>query len=118
MRWQTKEELTDLLCSLVQYHSITGSEAEIALAEHLHSLLAQKSYFKSNPNHLKLHPLDDGRRLVAALVKSSAATKETVILLSHFDVVGVDDYGSLKNLAFQPKELTEEIIINKSKMPE
>jgi arginine utilization protein RocB len=118
MRWQSKDELTDLLCSLVQYQSITGSEAEIALAEHLHSLLAQKSYFKSNPGHLKLYPLEDGRRLVAALVKSGEDIKETVILLSHFDVVGVDDYGSFKNLAFQPKELTEEIVNSKSKMPE
>lgn len=115
--WQTKEALTDLLCSLVQQPSITGSEAEIALAEYIHTLLAQKPYFQSNPNHLNLHPLEDGRRLVAALVKSAADTKETVILLSHFDVVGVEDYGSLKNLAFQPKELTEEIKNDKGQMP-
>jgi arginine utilization protein RocB len=116
-QWQTKDELTDLLSSLVQYQSITDSEAEIALAEYLHSLLAQRSYFKSNPTHLKLHPLNDGRRLITALVKSASDTKETVILLSHFDVVGVDDYGSLKNLSFQPKELTEEIKNRINQMP-
>ncbi|MFA1821608.1 M20/M25/M40 family metallo-hydrolase [Virgibacillus oceani] len=115
--WQTKDELTDLLCSLVQCQSITDSEAEIAMAENLHSLLVQKSYFKTNPDHLKLHPLHDGRRLITALVKSAADTKETVILLSHFDVVGVEDYGSLKNLAFQPKELTEEIKNSIDQMP-
>jgi len=116
-QWQTKNELIDLLCSLVGYQSITASEAEIALAEYLHSLLVQKPYFKSNPNHLKLHPLDDGRRLITALVTSPSDTKETVILLSHFDVVGVDDYGSLKNLAFHPKELTNEIKKRIDQMP-
>src|SRR5690625_4963433 len=117
MQWQTKDVLTDLLCSLVQYQSITGSEAEIAMAENIHSLLAQKNYFKTNPRHLRLHPLDDGRRLITALVKSAPDKKETVILLSHFDVVGVEDYGSLKNLAFQPKELTKEINYRNDQMP-
>ncbi|GAB3791569.1 M20/M25/M40 family metallo-hydrolase [Virgibacillus kimchii] len=118
MEWQTKKELTDLLCSLVQYPSITGSEAEIAIAEYVHTLLEQKPYFKSNPDHLQLHPLEDGRRLVTALVKSTSETKETVILLSHFDVVGVDDYGSLKNLSFQPRELTEELKNRKKQLPQ
>lgn len=101
--WQTKEQLTDLLCSLVNHQSVTGSNAEIAIAEYLQHLLSQKQYFQDNPNHLKLHPLDDGRRLLTALVKGNN-TSETVILLSHFDVVGVEDYGSLQNLFQHPRE--------------
>ncbi|WP_099158437.1 M20/M25/M40 family metallo-hydrolase [Virgibacillus ndiopensis] len=115
--WQTKEELTEILCSLVNHQSITGSNAEIALAEYLYHLLAQKEYFQSNPELLKLHPLDDGRRLLTALVKKGDA-KETVILLSHFDVVGVEDYGSLQNLAFHPRELTKEMEEIRDQLPE
>ncbi|WP_188453725.1 M20/M25/M40 family metallo-hydrolase [Virgibacillus oceani] len=115
--WQTKEELTELLCSLVNHQSVTGSNAEIALAEYIYHLLAQKEYFQTNPELLRLHPLDDGRRLLTALVKKNAA-KETVILLSHFDVVDVEDYGSLKNLAFLPRELTKEINKLKDQLPE
>src|SRR5690625_5011016 len=108
--WQTREELLDLLCSLVNHQSITGSNAEIALPEYIHHLLAQKSYFQTHPEHLNLHPLDDGRHLLTALVRGrEAPTKETIILLSHFDVVGIEDYGSLENLAFHPKELTKEL---------
>ncbi|MBP1969676.1 arginine utilization protein RocB [Virgibacillus natechei] len=107
--WQSKEELTELVCSLVNQQSITGSNAEIALPEYLHHLLAQKSYFQNHPSNLNLHPLEDGRHLLTALVKGNENTKETVILLSHFDVVGVEDYGSLENLAFHPKELTKEM---------
>ncbi|MBP1949491.1 M20/M25/M40 family metallo-hydrolase [Virgibacillus litoralis] len=115
--WQTKEQLTDLLCSLVNHQSVTGSNAEIAVAEYLQHLLSQKKYFQDNPNHLKLHPLDDGRRLLTALVKGNN-TSETVILLSHFDVVGVEDYGSLQNLAFHPRELTREMKHLKEDLPE
>lgn len=115
--WQTKEELTNLLCSLVNHQSITGSTAEIALPEYIHHLLAQKEYFQKNEHHLQLHPLEDGRRLLTALVKKGNK-KETVILLSHFDVVGVDDYGSLQNLAFHPRELTREMEKIKDELPD
>ncbi|HLS08561.1 M20/M25/M40 family metallo-hydrolase [Lentibacillus sp.] len=115
--WQTKEQLTELLTSLVNHQSITGSNAEIALVEYLHHLLVQKTYFMENPDHLKVHPLEDGRRLLTALVKGNDSP-ETVILLSHFDVVGVEDYGSLKNLAFYPEELTKEMACIKEQLPE
>jgi len=68
-RWQSKDSLVDLLCSLVEYPSITGSQAEIALVEYLFQQLSERPYFQENPEHVKLHPLDDGRRLLTALVK-------------------------------------------------
>ncbi|UJL44778.1 M20/M25/M40 family metallo-hydrolase [Virgibacillus sp. NKC19-16] len=116
--WQTKEELTNLLSSLVNQQSITGSTAEIALPEYLYHLLAQKTYFQTNPTYLNLHPLNDGRHLLTALVKGKSNRKETVILLSHFDVVGVEDYGSLENLAFHPRELTKEMEQIRNDLPE
>ncbi|EQB36038.1 hypothetical protein M948_13460 [Virgibacillus sp. CM-4] len=116
--WQTKEELTDLLCSLVNYQSITGSNAEIALAEYMYHLFEQKPYFQANPSDLNLHPLNDGRRLLTAFVRSKINTDKTIILLSHFDVVEVNDYGSLQNLAFHPKELTKEMLKIKDKLSE
>ncbi|WP_174613670.1 M20/M25/M40 family metallo-hydrolase [Virgibacillus ihumii] len=115
--WQTKEQLTELLCSLVEHQSITGSNAEIALAEYMRHLLAQKKYFRDNPDYLKLHPLSDGRQLLTALVKNGS-TSDTIILLSHFDVVGVEDYGSLENLAFYPRELTKEMKAIRGSLPE
>lgn len=117
--WQTKEELTNLLCSLVSHQSITGSNAEIALPEYVYHLLTQKDYFQKFPDHLNLHPLDDGRHLLTALVRGKdPSVQETAILLSHFDVVGVEDYGSLENLAFHPVELTKELHQKNDELPE
>ncbi|MCA0982838.1 M20/M25/M40 family metallo-hydrolase [Halobacillus yeomjeoni] len=107
-KWQTKEQLTDLLCSLVEHPSITHSNAEIAIMEYLYYILEDRKYYQNHPEHLNLHPLEDGRQLLTALVKKGDA-KETIVLIAHADVVGVEDYGSFENLAFYPKELTQEL---------
>ncbi|WP_037985725.1 M20/M25/M40 family metallo-hydrolase [Thalassobacillus devorans] len=115
-QWKTKGQLTELLCSLVNYPSITGSNDEIAIIEYLQHLLGSKPYFKQNPEHLEIHPLKDGRQLLTALVKKDE-TKDTIVLLSHVDVVGIDDYGSFQNLAFHPKELTKELMNHLKELP-
>ncbi|WP_181350017.1 M20/M25/M40 family metallo-hydrolase [Thalassobacillus sp. CUG 92003] len=116
-RWQSKQQLVDLLCSIVEHPSITGSDEEIAVVEYLQYLLGTTSYFQSNPHHLQLHPLKDGRQFISALVKQSDAA-ETVILISHVDVVGVGDYASYENIAFRPRELTKELHKNINGLPQ
>ncbi|MDP4550154.1 M20/M25/M40 family metallo-hydrolase [Alkalihalobacillus macyae] len=116
-KWQTKETLMYLLTRLVEHHSVTGTYPEVALAEYIHLQLQDLSYFKENPDQLALHPTSDGRSFVTGLVKNGDS-KKTVILISHFDVVDVEDFGQLKNLAFSPYDLTEEIYKNLDKMPE
>jgi arginine utilization protein RocB len=53
----------------------------------------------------------DGRKNFACLLKSQKSVDKTIILMAHFDTVGIDDfarYGNL-NLAFQPEALAEEM---------
>ncbi|WP_246944781.1 M20/M25/M40 family metallo-hydrolase [Bacillus pinisoli] len=114
--WQSKEELVALLSKLVEKESITGTNEEIEMAELIHSTLQELPYFHENPDHLKLKSITDGRLFVTALVKKPNV-KKTIILLSHFDVVEVGDYGSFKDLAFRPKELTEEYKKHKQLFP-
>jgi arginine utilization protein RocB len=117
MRWQTKEHLTELLCSLVKYPSVTGTRDELAIAEYIHMQLGELSYFQEQPSYLNLHPLEDGRNAISALVKRGNQQK-TAILISHFDVVDVDDYGKWKNLAFYPEELTKAFYDAKHDLPD
>ncbi|USK32448.1 M20/M25/M40 family metallo-hydrolase [Bacillus sp. F19] len=116
-KWQSKQQLTELLTGLVNLASITGSKDEIALAQHLYYVLNDFPYFKENPDFLQLHPLSDGRYFLTALVKSKKQTDETVLLLSHFDVVDVKDYGHLQHLAFHPHELTKELLNSADLLP-
>ncbi|KKI93057.1 hypothetical protein WQ54_05990 [Bacillus sp. SA1-12] len=115
--WQTKEQLVKLLTKLVEHASITGSQGEIALGKYLYYLLKEQKYFKKNPDFLQLHPVNNGRSFVTALVKQGD-TNETVVLLNHFDVVDVTDYGDLTSLSFQPLKLTNVLKARSSQLPE
>ncbi|PEJ40296.1 M20/M25/M40 family metallo-hydrolase [Bacillus pseudomycoides] len=108
-KWQSKEQLVQLLSDLVEIPSITGSEAEIILPDFVVGQLTDLDYFKQNSNHVQKNPTGDGRYFVTALVKKNNNTKNTVILVSHFDVVDVD--------AFSPKKLTSMFYSHKDELP-
>lgn len=116
MKWQSSEQIKDLLCTLVEHASITGTKGEVSFAEHLYYLLKSFPYYVENPDHLQLHSLRDGRQFLTALVKKKRL-KDTIILLSHFDVVDIQDYGHLEHLAFRPRELTNELKSLKNRIP-
>jgi arginine utilization protein RocB len=117
MKWQTTQQLKQLLCNLVEYPSVSGSEAEVLLAHYIVEQLGTLEYFLGNKEHLQLHPIGDGRYFVTALVKKSEETRDTIILVSHFDVVDVQDYGAWKDVAFSPEELTKRFYEHKEHLP-
>ena len=47
-KWQSKEQLVQLLSSLVEIPSITGSEAEVILPDFVVEQLSDLQYFKQN----------------------------------------------------------------------
>ncbi|WCK55192.1 M20/M25/M40 family metallo-hydrolase [Aneurinibacillus sp. Ricciae_BoGa-3] len=116
-KWQTKKQKIELLSRLVAIPSITGSEAEIAIADFIQEELRAFSYFQENRDHLKLHSTGDGRNILTALVKKHDNVKNTVILVSHFDVVDIQDYGRWSSLAFDTDKLTEAFYMRKADVP-
>lgn len=117
MKWQTPQQLKQLLCRLVEYPSISGTEAEISLAKFIAEQLRAMDYFRENNEFVQLHPTGDGRYFVTALVKKAEQVRDTVILISHFDVVDVQDYGAWKDMAFLPEELTKRFYEQKQQLP-
>ncbi|MFW6054804.1 MAG: M20/M25/M40 family metallo-hydrolase, partial [Thermodesulfobacteriota bacterium] len=102
------------LIDLVGFPSITGSEDESRIARHIHEKLQELPYFQDNPAHLRLIESklpDIPRPLLAvfALVKAGKPTRKTILLISHFDVVDVQNFGSLEPLAFDPEKLAEKL---------
>lgn len=112
------ERAWQLLPELTACESITQSEGERAVAQYVHSLLAANPYFQANPDYLQLLPLpaENEPAVVAALVRGTG--EQTIILLSHHDVVGIDDYGVYKDLAFKAEELTQALKQNPQMLPE
>lgn len=114
----TGERAWGLLSQLTACESVTESAGENKVARLVHSILAANDYFKANPEQLQLLPLPAANEpaVVAALVRGKG--NKTVILLSHHDVVGVDDYGVYKHLAFKAEELTAALRQNPSILPQ
>lgn len=105
-----KYRMKNLLIELCSIPSISETAGEIDMAEKLHEVLMRMEYFKLNPSNIRVNPMKNdysGRSYVHALMEGKIKSNKTVILLSHFDVVDVGDYGAYRDYAFRPLEYTE-----------
>ncbi|WP_051348706.1 M20/M25/M40 family metallo-hydrolase [Peribacillus kribbensis] len=111
--WNHEEGILQLIKRLVKVPSISGSSQEIDMADEILAILREIPYFQDHPDQLyKEALLNDSlkRNMAAALFKGNGNSSKTVVLLSHFDVVGIEDYGYLKPLAFKPDEYTARLL--------
>jgi arginine utilization protein RocB len=112
MTWQLGNapgELYRLLLDLVRVPSVSLTPGEVEIAERIEASLGALPYFRSNPDDLRFIPIPDdpmGRKSVMALVRAKPATRRTIIVIGHADVVGPEPYGNLAELAFDPVALT------------
>lgn len=71
-------------------------------------------YFKAHPDRVKLvKTVDDEieRHSTLAYVKGTKGnSNKTIILIGHLDTVGVDDFGTIKEYAFSPDKLPEQLL--------
>lgn len=107
------EEVKDLTRELVRVPSIVKTSGEADCARKIYEFHKSNDYFKENPDQLILQrTLDDPyeRYNVITLVKGTKGkSNKTVILMGHLDTVGVDDFGTLKEYAFDPDKLPEKL---------
>lgn len=102
-------EILSLTKELVSINSINGTSGEKNIACFIEDYLRKIQYFINKPSNvfiqkLKNDPLD--RRNVFALIEGEKGnSKKTIILHGHIDTVGVDDFGRLKEYAFNCDEL-------------
>ena len=106
MRWNTPEDLENLLCEIVNWDSRTGTQGEIEFSYKIKEKLLELPYFQENSSHILFHDAEKNRNAVTALY-NSGVTNKTIVLISHFDTVHTEEFGAgLEELAFQPRELT------------
>lgn len=106
MKIQTPQQLTEILCDLVSVESISLSDQEKIFPHRVKEKLLLIDYFQRHSELVEIHPTDDDRSYLTALYRHPKATK-TIVLISHFDVVNVEEYGDIRSLAFSPQQLTK-----------
>ncbi|HSQ33475.1 MAG TPA: M20/M25/M40 family metallo-hydrolase, partial [Peptostreptococcaceae bacterium] len=111
MRWNSKDGLKELALDLVAQESISGTRSEGDMARLVYNKLSEVEYYKQNPEHLSLVPLNDklDRYAVCALMRGKIESSRTLLTVAHIDTVGIDDAGSLKEYIFNPYEYTKRL---------
>lgn len=108
----TYNYIKNLTIELVKTDSQVRTEHENDGAIQIHEKLSQLPYYAQHPENLMYVPLENDplqRNCVFAYVEGKSDSSETVILLSHYDVVGIDGYGELAEFAFTPTALKEKM---------
>jgi arginine utilization protein RocB len=105
LRWSDPTSLRGLLCELVSCESGTGSDGEAQFPFRLAERLRELPYFADAPELVT--PMADAERatFATALHRAEGVT-DTIVLLSHYDTVGIAEYGAVEHLACRPEELT------------
>lgn len=107
------EEVKSITKELVKVPSIVKTRGEIDCAEKIYDFHRSNPYFKENPDYLLLQrTLDDPyeRYNVISMVRGTKGkSNKTVILMGHLDTVGVDDFGTIKDFAYDPDQLPEKL---------
>lgn len=107
------KEIENLTLQLVSIPSINGTEGEKNIANAIYDYIKNIEYFKKHENFCFQVPLinDPYRRMnVFALLKGEKApSNNTIILHGHMDTVGVEDFGSLSEFAFDSEKLKEKL---------
>jgi len=114
-----ENEIEDIFYPMVKVKSDTNTIYEKNMEDFYKELFQNIEYYKQKPDYYGFYPIDNdplGRTVFWALVKGTG--KDTIILINHYDVVDVEDFKTLKNYAFSPKELERELMSIKKDLSE
>ena len=108
-----RDEVLFYTKQLVNIGSVVNTYGENEIAQALYTMISSFPYFIENPAHvIKPQTYNDSleRYNVMAFVKGTKGnSNKTIILMGHFDTVGIDDFTQLADKAFDPDELILEL---------
>ena len=112
MNKKLASRIEEIAVDLTNQLSVVETSGELEIIERIYEILLESGYFRENPDNLSFVDVPNdslGRKSLITLLKGKKrSSKKTVILIGHTDTVGISDYGSLKEFANKPYELTEE----------
>ncbi|MCK1991044.1 M20/M25/M40 family metallo-hydrolase [Peribacillus muralis] len=113
-----QKDIEDIFYPYVKVKSDTYTERERDIEPFLMNFFKNITYFKDNPEHFGTYKVEEDtfdRSVCWGLVKGKG--DDTVVLLHHYDVVSVEDYKTLQQFAYSPKELEAELLKIKDDLP-
>ena len=89
--------------ALIENESYNNTEGEKRKAQQIEAIIKSFPYFQQNPENLWTQPIpgdEHGRFNVFAMVSGNSA--KTLLFHAHYDTVGTDDYGIIKDHSHDP----------------
>ena len=114
-----KDKIKEILYGYVQQESISDTDVEKTAETFFVEFFAKQEYFKKNKEYYGTFPIegDHHHRAVSwAMVRGEG--EACVVLIHHNDVVGVEDFKTLKPYAFSPDELNKKLFEIKDSLSE
>ena len=109
------DQIKSLLYDYMKIETFTGTPNERLVEDFFINHFNSIDYFKNHPDYWGLYKIKDdvfGRSVCWAMVKGEKNPENAVVLLHHYDVVGIEDFKNMKSLAFSPDELSAELLKN------
>ena len=111
MNMSRSKRIEEIAIVLTEQLSVAETTGELDVLKKMHEIFSQMPYYKNNPEDLRTIEVPGdkwGRKSIMAIMRGKKAeNKKTVVMIGHLDTVGISDYGSLKDYANKPYELTE-----------
>lgn len=107
---KTAERVEALTTSLVSLSSVNGTVGEGTKANFIKEVIMSYPYFQENPGHVweQVIPNDPyNRKNIFAFIEGHGESRTTVIYHAHLDTVGIEDFGPLKDIAFDCEKLAD-----------
>ncbi|MDL5024484.1 M20 family metallopeptidase [Bacillus velezensis] len=105
-----EEKIEAITKSLVALNSINGTLGEGKKADYIKDMIKSFPYFQENPLHVWEQAIPEdpyGRKNIFAFIEGNGESLNTVIYHAHLDTVGIEDFGPLKDIAFDSDRLAE-----------
>lgn len=107
------ERALQIAKEMVHILSVNGTPGEAEIGSYLERLFREMPYFQKHPELLIVKELQNDplhRKNVMALLRGEKTPcARTLLWHGHTDTVGIDDYGSLKDVANCPEELEKRL---------
>ena len=113
-----EKDIKELLYKYIKVESYTFSPNERLVEPFLTDWFKGVPYFQEHPELCGLYEIQGDpfdRNVVFGMVKGRGS--KAVVLIHHYDVVGIEDFKLLKDYAFKPDELSEKLMEVKDSLP-